>query len=372
VFGVRAPARSRDAQRAPATMIKYLGSKRRLLPLIVETVSEAGSGLTVVDMFSGTSRVGHALKRAGHRVLANDHNAYAEVLARCYVETDRDEVLADATRLVAEFNRLAGRAAWFTQLYCEDARYLHPRNGARVEAIREAIAAKGLPAGLEAVVLVALMEAADRVDSTTGLQMAYLKNWAPRALRELELRVPDVLPRAAAGPGRASCLDALQAAPLLAGDVAYIDPPYNQHSYLGNYHLWETLVRWDRPEVYGVARKRVDCRERRSAFNDKRRCHAAWAEMLAAVRAPVLIVSGNDEGHLKREELERMLAARGVVRVIERGQRRYVGAQIGIHDPKGRWGGTVGRLHNPEYLYVVVSPAPGAAGLHVRAGAGAG
>ncbi|MHC5211715.1 MAG: DNA adenine methylase [Planctomycetota bacterium] len=353
-------------------MIKYLGSKRRLLTLIVQTVSAVGEGLTVVDLFSGTSRVGHALKRAGHRVLANDYNAYAETLARCYVETDREEILQDATRLVAEFNGLPGRAGWFTQLYCEEARYLHPRNGARVEAIREAIEAKQLPMRLRAVMLAALMEAADRVDSTTGVQMAYLKAWAPRALRDLELRVPEVLPRVAAGRGEAYRLDACLAAERLAGDVAYIDPPYNQHSYLGNYHVWETLVRWDRPEVYGVARKRVECRERRSAFNNRRQCHAALQDLLTAVRAPVLVVSGNDEGHVSRKDLEALLTTRGVVHVIEQhGQRRYVGAQIGIHDPRGRKVGTVGRLHNTEYLYVVAPRDSRTARSFARVEAGA-
>ena len=61
------------------------------------------------------------------------------------------------------------------------------------------------------------------------------------------------------------------AAPLVEGDLAYLDPPYNQHSYFANYHVWETLVRWDKPEVYGVASKRTDCRTRQSAFNSRRR-----------------------------------------------------------------------------------------------------
>ena len=69
-------------------MIKYLGSKRLLLDLIGDVVTQIAPGPTVLDLFSGTSRVGHALKRRGFRVVANDHNAYAHTLARCYVEAD--------------------------------------------------------------------------------------------------------------------------------------------------------------------------------------------------------------------------------------------------------------------------------------------
>lgn len=59
--------------------------------------------------------------------------------------------------------------------------FFHPKNGERIDAIREAIAAKNLDPELEAILLTSLMEAADRVDFTTGVQMAYLKRWAPRA-----------------------------------------------------------------------------------------------------------------------------------------------------------------------------------------------
>ena len=344
-------------------MIKYIGSKRVLAPLIVSAVARVPGARTVADLFSGTSRVGHALKRAGFRVLANDHNAYAETLARCYVEADREDVHADAARLVAELNRLRGRPGYFTATFCERARFFQPRNGARIDAIREAIARKSLPRALEAVLLVALMEAADRVDSTTGVQMAYLKRWAPRAANDLELRVPAVLPVARHGRGRAHRLDALAAARRLEADVAYLDPPYNQHSYRGNYHIWETLVRWDKPEVYGTACKRVDCREVRSRFNSRPAFAEAMASLLAAVRAPVILLSFSDEGYLSRPQIESMLARRGHVAVIERDYPRYVGAKIGIYDPSGRKVGRVGRLRNRERLYVCSERALDLSGL---------
>jgi adenine-specific DNA-methyltransferase len=334
-------------------LIKYLGSKRTLAPAIVDAVAGLrGAPGTVLDLFSGTSRVGHALKRAGWRVVANDHNAYAHTLARCYVAADREDVETDARKLIAELAALRGRAGWFTETYCEKARYFQPKNGARIEAIREAIAQKSLPPELEAVVLTSLMEAADRVDSTTGVQMAWLKQWAPRAANDLELRMPDVLPRAAAGKGEAHRLEASEAAQLEA-DVAYVDPPYNQHSYLGNYHVWETLVRWDRPEVYGRACKRVDVRERASPFNRKTEAKAAMERVLSAIRARAIVLSFSDEGYHDRRAIEAMLSARGRVTVIERDYKRYVGAQIGIYNPKGEKVGKVSHLRNTEFLFVV-------------------
>ena len=340
-------------------MIKYLGSKRALLGLITETIAQATPGGSVLDLFSGTSRVGHALKKRGYRVIANDHNAYAHVLAQCYVAADLDDLRVPAESLVKEFNTLRGVPGYFTETFCEKSRFFQPKNGARVDAIREAIVRKSLPPDLEAVMLVSLMEAADRVDSTTGVQMAYLKQWAPRVSNDLELRVPDMLPRSAGGKCAALNLDAAEAARGSPVDLAYVDPPYNQHSYLGNYHVWETLVRWDKPEVYGVACKRVDCRERRSLFNSRPRFRAALAEMLTAIQAAVIVVSFSNEGYLDREEMEPLLgglfAGRAHVTTIETDHKRYVGAQIGIHNPQGEKVGTVSHLRNKEYLYLVSS-----------------
>jgi adenine-specific DNA-methyltransferase len=344
-------------------VIKYIGSKRTLVPSILEVVRSFPQARSVLDLFSGTSRVGHALKRAGYRVLANDHNAYAATLARCYVQADAGDVLDAARVLVGELNALKGSPGWFTETYCLKSRFFQPKNGERIDAIREAIARRGLDPELEAVALVSLMEAADRVDSTTGLQMAYLKQWAPRASNDLELRVPDLLPQAAHGKGLATCLDAEEAARTLEADVAYLDPPYNQHSYLGNYHIWESLVRWDKPEVYGVACKRVDVRARRSVFNSRPKSAAALRGVMAELRSPVLIVSFSDEGYLSRGEMESMLSSlcggAGTVTTIASDFKRYVGAQIGIYNPQGRKVGTVGHLRNTEYLYVVSRGAPG-------------
>ncbi len=254
-------------------MIKYIGSKRLLLSPIVAAVRGFGPDVrSAVDLFSGTSRVGHALKASGLHVTANDHLAFAATLARAYVGADARVWRDRAIALIAELSAVpaAAREGWFTQMFCRDARYLQPHNGVRVEAIRAAIAERALEPDLEAIALVSLMEATDRVDSTTGVQMAFLKQWAKRSYNDLELRLPAILD----GEGAATQREARDAAAIDA-DVAYLDPPYNQHSYLGNYHVWETLVRWDAPATYGVANKRVDCQTYKNPFNSRRRIRDA-------------------------------------------------------------------------------------------------
>ena len=333
-------------------MIKYIGSKRALLGRVTGAVSGVlPQGGRVCDLFSGTARVGHALKKQGFSVWSNDHNAYAHALATAYVQADRERWADKAETVLAELRSVKPEAGWFTQTFCHDARYFHPDNGARIDAMRERIETLALEPELKAVVLVSLMEGADRVDSTAGVQMAYMKQWAPRALKPLDLRLPDLVPGVPGGC-RATCADAVQMADQVEADLVYLDPPYNQHSYLANYHCWESLVLWDKPETYGVANKRVDVKTRKSPFNSRPGIGPALRSVIERVKAPNLIVSFNDEGYLNRAELEAMLAARGHVQVVEIGHPRYVGARIGIHNPKGEKVGQVGRLRNVEYLFV--------------------
>ena len=330
-------------------MIKYLGSKRLLTGSITAAMGDLSNGDRVLDLFSGTSRVGQALKQRGFMVSANDHNEYAHTIARCYIQADA-RLLHDAVESI--LGTLEGTPpcpGWFTRTYCEEARFFHPDNGAKIEAIRNRIEEMTLEEPIRSVVLVSLMEAADRVDSTTGVQMAYLKKWAARATKPLVLRVPKMLK----GPGEATRKDATQAAQDFRGRAAYLDPPYNQHSYRSNYHIWETLVRWDEPEVYGVARKRMDCKTEKSDFNSRPRIHAAFESAIDALDVERIVVSFNNEGYLSREAIEGVLSKRGDVHTVESDYKRYVGAQIGIHNLKGQKVGEVSHLRNKELLYVV-------------------
>ena len=332
-------------------MIKYLGSKRRLVRTIACLASGCGAS-TAVDLFTGTTRVAQELKRQGAFVTAVDTATYSEVLAQCYVSADSSALdHGELEGAIAELNALPGRRGYFTEVFCEKSRYLQPHNGERVDAIRDAIEERYRGSWLYPIVLTSLLEAADRVDSTTGLQMAYLKQWAPRSFLPLSLRVPELL----AGPGRSVRADAREAAACVGPvDFAYLDPPYNQHRYFTNYHVWETLIRWDAPDYYGVACKRADSKSAatRSDFNSRQTMPTALAEVVSTIDATVVVVSCNDESWLGRDDLVNMCARRGHVELLEFDSRRYVGAQIGIHDPAGHKVGRVSHLHNIERLAV--------------------
>ena len=337
-------------------MIKYLGSKRRLVP-VLGGLFEASGARTALDLFTGTTRVAQEFKRLGGLVTAVDTARYAEAFARCYVVADADEV--DHGEVAGALEHLAGlpgEPGYFTETFCESSRFFQPFNGARIDAIRTALAADFADSPIFPILLTSLIEAADRVDSTTGQQMAYLKAWAPRSFKDLELRVPELL----RGTGTAVRDDAVTLAGELGPfDLAYLDPPYNQHRYVTNYHVWETLVAWDAPEHYGVACKRIDSRDEatKSAFNRKREMPGALAATVADLQADVAVLSHNDESWIGLDELVEICRPRGEVAVLSFDSKRYVGAQIGIHSPDGERVGEVSHLRNVEYLLVAGDPA---------------
>ncbi|MCW2854551.1 MAG: methyltransferase [Marmoricola sp.] len=334
-------------------MIKYLGSKRLLVGVLGD-IAETVGARTALDLFTGTTRVAQELKGRGIHVTAADIASYSAVFSDCYIATDARAVDANALdEALAELSGLPGVRGYVTETFCEQSRFFQPHNGIRIDAIRDAIETRFASSPLRPILLTSLIDAADRVDSTTGLQMAYLKEWAPRSYDTLELRRPVLLN----GPGRTVSGDAqVIASKLPRVDLAYLDPPYNQHRYFTNYHVWETLVRWDAPEHYGVACKRLDARaeETKSVFNRKREMPIALAELIGAVNAEVVVVSYNDESWVPAEDMTTWLLDAGheEVGVLAFEGRRYIGAQIGIFNGAGKKVGKVGKLRNKELVFV--------------------
>ena len=140
----RARVRRRAARRArrglSPTVIKYLGSKRRLVPVLTR-LCEAADARTALDLFTGTTRVAQAFKQAGAHVTAVDTARYSEVFAQHVrrrptpTRVDRAE-LADA---IDDLNALPGAPGYFTETFCVRSRFFQPDNGARVDAVRDAI-----------------------------------------------------------------------------------------------------------------------------------------------------------------------------------------------------------------------------------------
>jgi len=335
-------------------VIKYLGSKRALMP-VLETLIAESSSQTALDLFTGTTRVAQAMKRAGITVTAVDTASYSEVFAKTYIELDRRQAnRAELSEAIQKLNSLDGKPGYFTETFCERASFFQAKNGVRIDAIRDQIEIEYKKSWLHQPLLASLISAADKVDSTTGVQMAYLKSWSRRSYADLELKAPELID----GTGvavRANANEAVESIPEV--DLAYLDPPYNQHRYFGNYHIWETLVRWDKPEFYGVANKRLDTRSpaNKSLFNSKLTMPSALGDLISKVKAKTLFLSYNNESWLSRRELTDMCSKYEAVRILDFDFKRYVGSQIGGYNQSGELVGKPGAKRNLEHIVIAGS-----------------
>ena len=332
-------------------MIKYLGSKRTLVPVLghLAVAAEAKSAL---DLFTGTTRVARAFKQQGLQVTAVDTASYSEVFGETWLEIDSNDFDHEGLEAaIARLNEIKGKAGYFTEKFCVEARFFQPSNGEKVDSIREAIEADYKGTELYYPLLASLILAADKVDSTAGVQMAFLKNWTRRSHSAMQLRDPELI----AGQGAFIRGEALEViGDLHEVDLAYLDPPYNQHRYFGNYHIWESLVRWDKPATYGIANKRIDTRdsENKSDFNSRKTMPAALAKVLRETKAKTLMLSFNNESWITAQALVQIASERGHVRVLDIDFKRYVGAKIGVFNKAGDRVGEPGESRNVEHILI--------------------
>jgi adenine-specific DNA-methyltransferase len=314
--------------------VKYAGSKKSLLPVILRLIEPLRVS-TIFDGFTGTARVAQACKRAGYTVTANDVAVWSKVFATCYLLNR--QTAAHYEPMIEHLNSLPGRRGWFSQHYGGKAnggcsiqsdgkkRIWQLHNTMKLDAIREEIDRIAQDEIEKAVLLTSLMLALDKIDSTLGHQVSYLRHWAKRAYSELRLRVPALIVdddrRHRVFQGDVfSLLDSVET------DLAYYDPPYGSANermppsrvrYASYYHLWKTVCLNDRPEVCGAANRRADASDRLSAsvFEEFRRSPAnryraveAIERLLKSTRARYTLLSYSSGGRGTYQEIVEVIA----------------------------------------------------------------
>ena len=316
-------------------MIKYIGSKRALAPEI-ERLARRLPIRSVADLFAGTTRAGQAFRRAGCRVVSNDLATYSEALGQAYVAAGRGLDRALLRELLGRLAGLAGRPGYVTRTFCTEARFFSSGNGARIDAIREGIDELDAPEPLRGCLLTSLLEAADRVDSTCGLQMAYLKRPGPAVAAARSSSASP--PRSTARRDEVTRRDANALARDLDGvDCAYLDPPYNRPLLL------RRTTTCGRPSCAGTGPRPTASRASAptaapiAATTTARGAPGTrWRTSSSRCRRP-----GSSRRSATRASTTRPTspgcwpsAATSPSLAID--CPRYVGARIGIHNPAGR------------------------------------
>lgn len=331
--------------------MNYIGSKYSLLPFL-EKVILAFAGpeteRTFLDLFAGTGAVGQHFKRLGFRIVANDIQYYSYCLNRAHVGVNAPPKFAGLAGLWPQLRELPPADRWDSVLnhlhgltgvpgflyrhYCPGGtagtahprRYFTDENGQRGDAIRQQLErwyADGLVTEDEYFVLLAgLIEALDRVANTASVYGAFLKQFKKSARRPLRLERCEIVP--SDKPHQVYHGDGSTLIDQVACDILYLDPPYNQRQYGTNYHVLETIARYDDPVLYGVTGLR-DYTEQKSAFCYRGQVLAAFEDLLRRTIARYVFLSYNSEGLMSADEVVATMARYGRVQVEEQDYRRF-------------------------------------------------
>ncbi len=318
---------------------RYLGNKKAVLPQILDLVGNLTSDLThkvvASDLFCGTASVARAFRENGYSVLANDHLLSCEINARVALLSDgrpEFEGIALGTakgagaggryeQVLRLLESLPAKEGFVFREYSSSGcpangsqprKYFVPSNAGRIDAIRQQIAdwidQGQLTQVEEAVLLQDLIFGVNRVANTAGTYGHFLSKQSTASTRPLALRPNTFLQ--GLGGHKVFCDDVFNIARQVSSDIAYLDPPYTKRQYAAYYHLLETIVANDSPEVIGKSGLRP-WRTKDSPFCHKRRVSGALAELLDCIDAQTILLSYTEDGHLSHEEILSSFASNG-------------------------------------------------------------
>ena len=273
---------------------RYLGGKARLLPFLHRIVATTcGPYASFADLFAGTGVVAHSFNRPSVRVIANDFLAANAVSLECWLGSPADP--ERVRNLIARLNETPGDEENYVSEQYGD-RYFSGENARKIGAIRDEIDRMGLEGPIRAAALTSLIYAMDRVARTCGHYDAYrrraVEEDAPATHdRPLKLLAPHVVDQ----NNDANLIlqdDANEVVRRIEADLIYLDPPYNSRQYSDTYHVIENIVRNQKPELVGIARKPPG-RPARSRYCGVE-AEAAFEDLIMHARCRWILLSYNN------------------------------------------------------------------------------
>jgi adenine-specific DNA-methyltransferase len=349
-------------------LIPYIGNKRKLLGLIGQALAltSVKPPATFLDVFAGSGVVSRMAKKRGYRVISNDWEPYSQAINGCYIarSTPPDfDALGGYENAIRTLNALHPYEGWITRHLCpaDDAHYDIDRdrlfytraNGMKMDAMREQIKCWMLEEMIteqeQACLLAPLLYQACYVSNTSGVFKGFHNGWGGQTGTALYriLSHMTLSPAVFYDNGLKNKVyrqEAQALAKQLSGktvDIAYLDPPYNQHPYASNYHVLNTLTLWDSPplteKIQGrnKAAIREDWRtERRSSYNYGGEAEKAYSALMEALNARFILTSYSTDGKISLEQMIDICTNRGHTQYVSQNYKRYrVSSQRFSHKP---------------------------------------
>lgn len=370
-------------------LITYIGNKRALLDFIGEGVREVQrrlgkSQLSCLDVFAGSGIVSRYLKQYASSITVNDLEKYSCIINRCYLSNKSEINIEELQKLHSSLCKKIDKkisaleksdkgykgAGFISELYAPSDEeeiekgercFYTPYNAAYLDLARQLIE-KDVPAELRDFFIAPLLSEASIHANTAGIFKGFYKNSKTgtgqfggngrNALSRIRGKISLPFPvfsefecrsRVFSSDANLLVKDEAVYEPDFTTDgsfdLAYFDPPYNQHPYGSNYFMLNLIAEYRRPDDQNISRVSGIPRDwNRSDYNKKRRVAEVFVELVRNVRAKFVLVSFNSEGFIPKDEMISLLSSCGKVKVLEseynafRGSRNLSGRDIHVKE----------------------------------------
>lgn len=360
----------------------YIGSKTKLLSFIENGVKKSllinkdgrkSCEMVFADLFAGTGVVGEYFKLKGFNVISNDMQYYSYVVNKNLIENinplgfpfkskeSLEEILNELNNLPS--NKI--KKGFIYQNYCLggtkgkefERLYFSDENAILIDSVRQEIENKKSNNQIDEnqyfYLLSCLLKASDKVSNTTGVYGAFLKTLNKNALKKMVLEPLKINDYTWMNDKKSDDFLNLKGSELYAlyqrnnlkyqvynenisqliekieGDVLYLDPPYNNRHYCDNYHILETIAKYDNPEIKGKTGLRVDNMEFKSDFSKKSKAKQAIQDIIEKARFKYVFLSYSSESIVSKQDIENMMNKLGKVFVLEKSHKRFKSSLVG-------------------------------------------
>jgi adenine-specific DNA-methyltransferase len=350
-------------------LITYIGSKRSLLNFLGEGIKKIQKKLDkdklkMFDVFSGSGIAARYFRQFSDLLIVNDLEKYSTAINGCYLSNEDER---DTAMLREYYHRIIEQAdsglteGIISELYapCDDENikpgervFYTRRNAMYIDTVRQLIAK--IPADEQKYFLAPLLSEASIHANTSGVFKGFYKN--STGLGQFGGTNRDALSRIKGDIklpfpvfSNFNCEtiicngdsnDIISTVPEV--DVAYIDPPYNQHPYGSNYFMLNLIHDYSYPEkasrVSGIPEN-----WNRSDYNRESRALSALTDLVENIKSKYVIISFNSEGFIGTDQMKNMLGKIGKFEVLETRYNTFRGSR----NLKNR------EIHVKEYIFLL-------------------
>jgi len=305
---------------------RYLGNKYKLLHLIDHVIQNNCSDFeSFCDIFAGTGVVGYAFNRKNIKIITNEllYSNYISLYAWLSPEYYDDNKIDD---ILLELNEIKPDKGNYASTHFGN-KYFSLENAKKIGEIRKIIEKRSLNLKEKSILLTSLLYAIDKVANTCGHYDAFRKKLD--TLTPIKLLKLNINQKANVG-NEVFNEDANQLIRKIKSDILYIDPPYNSRQYSDTYHLLENIIAWQRPNVYGKAKKMNRSKIKSSYCT--REASKAFHDLITNAKCRYILVSYNNmsekgnmrsNARIKDHEIIETLKSRGNVEIYEQAYKPF-------------------------------------------------